>query len=785
MSEVVAADRIQYFFDVGGGGGGGGGGEKRGPNVQPLTVLTFNAHEEVSRLSRFHLTLWSEEPALDIKGMIRSPATIRIEWDKKNPKLKTFNGIIASIRQTNAGRSSEVEKLYGHYSCEVVPELWLLGQKSNCKMWQEAPAEGIISEILDARGMAGKYDMQAGGCRVREFCLQYRETDLAFISRLMEEEGLYYWFDYEQDGKMIIGNTIGSYGTCWPEDAGIYRKGAGVLSTPDSLPELEFLHDLVYEENAYTGKVAYRDWNYREPEKPPMRPEAAGPDHPDLEIYDYHLERYLDPPGEGTHYAQMAVDAQAAMRKTLSGNGTLRSVTCGSILKIEEAYRNDLNGEWFIVSLSHNATQTGSTGVDYSVSFSAIPADTIFRPLPRTPQPTVTMQTGTVVGPPGAEFYMDEFGRAKVQFHWDLDHHYGPDSSCWIRVSQHYAGMLEDGGIKHGFQWHPLIDDEVIVDFLEGDPDNPVIIGSVYNFVKTPPIKPEEMIRNIILTRYQHRLLFDDKEQAITLNTPYPHTLKLDDPAKKATLNTRYKHQLEMWDPHGDNQEVPSVELKTGGNEILRMEDDDKIKGFGNNIKISTEDGHHQHFAHGDNAKGIKIQTKAVNLGNFNDKDRNIQIKTTDGHQVLMDDANKTIVVTSKNNHRVEINDEGKFIEVSDKSGDHHILIDIGGPSITVETKTGNMNLLVPKGQLKIDADSIDVTAKKSIKIACDNMSTKAKTTVKTDAMTIKEKAKGEIKMEATNITSKAKFKNSRRGAMVDSKANGINTIKGFLVKIN
>lgn len=780
MSEVVAADRIQYFFDVGGGGGGGG----KGPNVQPLTVLTFNAHEEVSRLSRFHLTLWSEEPALDIKGMIRKPATIRIEWDKKNPKKKSFTGIVASIRQTNAGRSGEVDKLYGHYSCEVVPQLWLLGQQSNCKMFQEMPAHDIIAKVLDERGMAGKYEMQAGGSRVREFCLQYRETDLAFISRLMEEEGFYYWFDYEQDGKMIIGNSIGSYGTCWPETKGIYRKGAGVLSTPDSRPDLEFLHDLVYEENAYTGKVAYRDWNYREPEKPPMRPEVAGPDNADLEIYDYHLERYLDPPAEGTHYAQMAVDAQSAQRKTLSGSGTFRSITCGAVLEVDEAYRNDLNGKWLITSLSHNGTQTGSTGVDYSVSFTAIPAETIFRPLPRTPQPTVTMQTATVVGPPGAEFYMDKYGRAKVQFHWDMDHDYEPDSSCWIRVSQHYAGMNEANGIKHGFQWHPLIDDEVIVDFLEGDPDNPVIIGSVYNYIKQPPIKPEEMIRNIILTRYQHRLLFDDKNQAITLNTPYPHTLHLNDPAKKATLNTRYKHQLEMWDPHDDNKNFPSVELKTGGNETLRMEEGDP-QTFGNNIKLSTAEGHEQHFASGEEAVGIKLQTAGKNYGNLNDKDGHIVFRTTEGHQAIMDDKNKTIIVTSKDQHRIQISDKNKFIEVSDESGDHHVLIDIGGKSITVETKTGNMNLLVPKGQLKIDADSIDIKAKKSIKIDCDNMSTKAKTTVKTDAMTIQEKAKAEIKMEAMNITSKAKMKNSRQGTMVDSKANGINTIKGFLVKIN
>ena len=772
--EVIAADKNQYFLEI-----AGASGSSRGTNVRPLTVLSFNAHEEMSRLFRYHLTVWSENPQLDIKGLVRQPATITIKWDEKSPKEKTFFGIVASISQTNAGRPGEVDKLYGHYSVEIVPTLWLLGQQSNCKMFQEMPAHDIICQVLDARGMAGKYDMRAGGSRIREFCLQYRETDLAFISRLMEEEGFFYWFEQKGEEKMIIGNSTGGYGECWPLKKGIYRKPEGVISTPESMDDLEWISDLVYEESAYTGKVAYRDWNYREPEKPPMRPEAAAPDNADLGIYDYHHERYLDPPSEGQHYAQMAVEAQSAMRKTLSGSGTFRSISCGSVLEIAKAYRGDLNGEWLVVSMSHSGTQTGGSGVDYSVSFTAIPADTVFRPLPRTPAPVLTMQTATVVGPPGAEIYMDEYGRAKVQFHWDLDHNYEPDSSCWIRVAQQYAGLNESTGYKHGFQWHPLIDDEVIVDFLEGDPDNPVIIGSVYNYIKMPPIKPEEHIRNIILTRYQHRLLFDDKLQAITLNTPYPHTLKLDDPAKKATLSTQYQHQLEMWDPHKDNEQIPSIELKTGGSESLRMEDKDSTRG--NNIKISTADGHFQHLLEGKDTKGIILQTHDGHFvkmkTDFQGK-KGIEIQTGQNHRIWMDDVDKTIVVTSEKQHRVEISDKEQMIQIADASGKHNITIDIRGESITVETKTGDMNLLVPKGQLKVDADSIDIKAKKSIEIDCNNMKTNVTTKTELKAGSIERKAKTTIKDQAS-VSAKLK------APLVNVEATGINTIKGGIVKIN
>jgi type VI secretion system VgrG family protein len=768
---VVRADTAQYSCTIGG---------------QKFSVLSFSAREEMSTLSRFQLNLWSDNPQVNIKGLLRQAAEIKIKWDEKVPKEKTFYGIVASMIQTVAGEPPEVEKPYGHYACEVVPTLWLLGRKGNTKMFQEMPAEDIIDEVLSGRGMAGKYEWRISrGCRIREFCLQYRETDLAFVSRLMDEEGMYYWFDHNGEEKMIIGDSVGGYGTCWPETNAIYRKGAGGMPTPDSRPDLEYLSDLVYEESAYTGKFAYRDWNYREPEKPPERPEAGAPDNTDLEFYDYDLERYLIP-AEGTVYAQMEVDSHAAMRKVVRGSGTFRSITCGSIVTIEEAYRGDLDGDWVIVSLNHSAHQTASTGVDYSVAFTAIPADTVFRPLHKTPRPRVTMQTATVTGPPGAEIYMDKYGRAKVQFHWDLDHNYEVESSCWIRVAQHYAGMKEDAGIKHGFHWHPLVDDEVIVDFLEGDPDNPIITGSVFNYVKMPIVKPEEHIRNVILTRYQHQLLFDDKNKAITLNTPYPHTLKMDDPAKKITLDTNYQHQLEMWDPHKDNDEIPSVQLKTGGNEVIRMEDDDETNG--NNIKISTEEGHHQHFLEGKNEKGIIVQTHDGHFMKMKTDfqgDKGIEIRTSQNHRVWMDDVERTIVVTSKDQHRIQIDDKNQFIEVADSSGQQRFHIDIKKDKITIENKTGDIDVLAPKGTVKIDAKAVDVKAQTSVKIDCNNMSTKATTDVKVKAAKIEEKAQMSIKMEAMQISSKASMKNETKGMMVESKAGAMNTIKGCMVRIN
>lgn len=771
MAQVLA-DTAQYEVTIGG---------------QLFEVLTFHAHEEMSHLFRYSFTLRCDDPQIDVKGLVRKTARIKLAWEQKE---KWWYGMVASASQINAGLPdlTKEDHEYGEYAIEVVPHYWMLTQKTNCKIYQFMSAADIIRGVLDHRGMAGKYKMKlTKDYAVREFCVQYRETDFAFLSRLMEEEGMFYFFHHDPElppDVLIITDDASQYSVCYPDKKVEFIKGTGVLSGSD-----KYLSSLTYEENAYTGQVGYRDFNYREPKKPPTKVIANAPDNGDYPVYDYHTERYREDP-RGQFLARMAVEAQAAMRKTISAAGNFRSLGAGHIFTLEKAYRADLNGPWVIVSASFSASQQGG-GVDYSVSFTAIPADRTFRALPRTPQPSLNMQTAYVVGPPGAPIYMDDYGRAKVQFHWDLDHQYDPDSSCWIRVAQPYAGMDQDSGDKHGFQWHPLVGDEVVVDFLEGDPDNPIIVGSVYNYINMQPIKPDQLIRSEIRSPYQHLLAFDDKHKYIQINTPYPHTLRMDDPGKYTHLTTEYQNALRMQDPHKKYDHVPSVTLETGGAEVIKLEDG-KQEAYGNNIKTSTADGHFIHLADGAIAKGITAFTKMKNKVVLDDKEKNITVRTTNGHQILMDDANETIVVTSKDKHRIEINDKKKYIAVADESGKHRFTIDIANELLTIATDTGSIAILAPKGQVRIDADSVAVTAKNSVSVDCAIMSTKASDQVtveapqvKTEGNSIHEKAAADIKMEAVNITSKATAQNQTEGGEVSSEASGTNTIKGFFVKIN
>ena len=771
MAQVLA-DKAQYAVYLG---------------EELFQLLTFHAHEEMSHLFRYSLTLRCDNPAVEIQPLVRKLAKIHLHWEDKD---KWWYGLVASVSQINAGTPSLTQEdgEYGEYAVEVVPHFWMMTQKTNCKIFQWIGTPDIIRNVLDARGMAGMYKLKlTKGYGLREFCLQYRETDFAFLSRLMEEEGMYYYFNHAPDDNpadlLVISDDPSGYGGAWPQSTVIFKKGTGILSTVE-----EYLSSLTYEESAYTGQVAYRDFNYREPKKPPDKLIQNAPDNPDYAVYDYHRERYLDD-GRGIFLARQAVDAQAAMRKTLSGSGNFRSLGAGLIFTLDKAYRGDLNISWVVVSASFSASQQEG-GVDYAVSFTAIPADRTFHPLPRTPRPSLNLQTAYVVGPPGAPIYMDDYGRAKVQFHWDLDHHYDPDASCWIRVAQPYAGMNQETGDKHGFQWHPLVGDEVVVDFFEGDPDHPVIVGSVYNFQNMQLVKPDQLIRSEIRSPYQHLLAFDDKEKYIQVNTPYPHTLRMDDPGKYTHLTTQYGNALELQDPHKNYDEIPFVTLETGGAETIKMQDGEP--SYGNNIKVSTADGHSMHLAEGPSAQGILTSSRKANLLNLDDQKKNITVRTTDGHQILMDDANKTIVVTSKDKHRIEINDQQKYIAVADESGKHRFTIDIGKELITVATDTGSIAILAPEGQVAIEADSIALKSKTSISIECSDMSTKASNSIsveapqiKSEGTSIENKASGDLKLEAMNITSTATAQNKTEGAMVNSEASGVNTIKGFLVKIN
>lgn len=744
-------------------------------------VLSFSGHEEISELFGYHLTLWVRDSAVDIASLIRQKAKITLTW---GGKTKEYHGIVAHMAQVDArlpglGGADEEQ---GIYTVEVVPTLWLLARHRHCRIFQRKSADTIIKQVLDERGMSGKYDPKLGGCPEREYCVQYRETDLAFISRLMQEEGIFYYFTHDGQEMMVIGDRAAHYGTCAP-DAGVEYK----TPTGDLAPSDEYLSSLTYEESAYTGKVKYKDFDYRDPGKP-LRVEQTAPGNTDLEIYDYNVERYRDD-GRGRSLAKVAVDAEASMRKILAASGDWRSASAGCVMTLSRAYRSDLDGDWVLLRVDHSASQEAGEGVQYSVSLTGIRKDPVYRPPQSIPKPFVNLQTATVVGPSGEKIYMDELGRAKVQFHWDPDGQNDENSSCWVRVATPYAGMDESSQKKHGLQFHPLIGDEVVVDFLDGDPDNPLIVSSVYNADRRPIVQPSELVRNRILTPYQHQLLLDDKGGSIRLNTGGNEHLTMSDKRRQEgsiVLATCGGESLKL----EDNADTigNSIIANTVNGHRVQLSDRDPANG----IDIRTEDGHHLTMS--DSEHAIGVVTENGNYLFLEDQTQQVTLRTTGRHRLRMSDAQGQVKLSSSGGGYLEISDTGRFVEIGSATGQQKIRIDYSGTGIILDVSAGDITIKAPSGKIKLEGQSVEIKSTSSVKIeATTGITLKGGSKVEAEAAQIEEKATSSHKVQAMTIEHKAQttakleglLKVTVSGLMVSCEATAIATLKGALVKIN
>ncbi|MCJ7627040.1 MAG: type VI secretion system tip protein VgrG, partial [Longimicrobiales bacterium] len=310
----------------------------------------------------------------------------------------------------------------------------------------------------------------------REYCVQYRESDLEFVSRLMEEEGIFYFFQHSGEGhKLILADDRSAVEACKGQE--IFR----VEQSPDARDDEDVITELEREHQVYTAKVTITDYDFAQPS---MNLESSASDDDFEELYDY--------PGkytklsDGERYASLRLQEQAAAQEIVRGIGRCRAFRSGYEFDLSEHYRADLNQTYFLKSVWHSGHGGGYRSAkqeaEYTNEFECMPASIPFRAPSRTPKPVVQgSQTAMVVGPSGEEIFTEKNGQVKVQFHWDRVGKRDEKSSCWVRVSHPWAGK------GWGAVSIPRIGQEVIVDFLEGDPDRPIVTGRVYNAEVMPP----------------------------------------------------------------------------------------------------------------------------------------------------------------------------------------------------------------------------------------------------------------------------------------------------------
>lgn len=429
-----------------------------------IHLLSFHGSEGLSQLYDYHVEIASPDADIDLDAVIGKPALVTIEADDE-PRY--VHGIVSRFEMTGSGPE------YTHYGASIVPAFWTLGLRQDSCIFQAKSTPQILKQVLEEDGLAEGSDFRIsaqGSYPPREYCVQYRETDFAFLSRLMEEDGLFYFFEHTDAGhKLVIADAVGAYAAI-PGDTTIpFRHGGTGLTS-----EHAEVRNLRFSRSMQSGKVELRAFNFQKTELD-LKQQAEGDAETDLEHYDY-AGRYEE--GDvGAARTQVRLQALRTRYKVLSGESNCRHLAPGYKFSVAEHPRDSLNAEYVVMRVSHSGSHTGSSrGESYRNSFDAIPSDTLYRAPQITPRGLVDgPQTAMVTGPSGEEIYCDAHGRVKVQFHWDRIGAKDDKSSCWVRVSQAWAGGA------YGAMAIPRIGHEVLVDFLQGDPDQPIIVGRVYN----------------------------------------------------------------------------------------------------------------------------------------------------------------------------------------------------------------------------------------------------------------------------------------------------------------
>jgi type VI secretion system secreted protein VgrG len=435
-----------------------------------LLLEAFSGTEAISKPFAYTLKLLSENPAVSLKDLLSKPVVVSIELADGSDRH--LHGLISRIAQAEYGDDGLVA-----YEAEMVPWIWFLTLFTDCRIFQNKSVPEIVEQVFHDRGFTDFKLQLQGSYPKRDYCVQYRETDLNFVSRLLEEEGIFYFFQHDQQKHtLVLGDKPSAIEDCPKQEKAQYWHTASAVQGDDTVSTL------LHEQKVYAGISSLNDYDF---EKPKTSLLASVSSDQKGEVYDYP-GKYTTK-DDGDRYAKIRLEEQTVQLSMVRGDSLCRAFQAGYKSTLEDHYRDDENQAYTILAVSHQAQNTSyrsgsQSQYHYQNRFEAIPNSVPFRPSRLARKPVIEgSQTAVVVGKSGEEIWTDKYGRVKVQFYWDRAGVDDENSSCWIRVAQTVAGK------GWGAIYIPRIGQEVIVDFLEGDPDRPIITGRVYNADQTVP----------------------------------------------------------------------------------------------------------------------------------------------------------------------------------------------------------------------------------------------------------------------------------------------------------
>ena len=456
-----------------------------------FSVVGFKLTERLSEVFQGHLELASTDPSIQAAEILEQPVDLVI-WQDSMP-LRRFTGVVNEFVRGDAGHRRT------RYELIIQPPLWRLGLMHNSRIFQTQGTDTIVRTLLEERGIIDSiFDLKRTP-EQREYCVQHRESDLAFLERLAAEEGWHYRYeqgsvDGDTQSALIIADHHGDAPKLEP--AAYNAKAGGSTQRPA-------VYRFRYEERVRVASVAMKDYTFRNPAYALMHEHASGDlkHREDYQHYDYPGRFKAD--ASGQPFTEARLQSLRNDASTASGESNRPDFSPGAKVELTEHDSDNLNREWLLTSIIHTGTQPqaleeegGSEPTTYHNQFNAIPADLTW--CPQTPHRPLMdgPQIAIVTGPEGEEIHCDEHGRVKVRFPWDRYSKNDQHSSAWLRVSQGWAGG------QYGFMALPRIGHEVIVSFLDGDPDQPIITGRTHHVTNTPPYGlPEHKTRTTLKTK--------------------------------------------------------------------------------------------------------------------------------------------------------------------------------------------------------------------------------------------------------------------------------------------
>lgn len=448
------------------------------PFGEDLLIRKMTGHEKLGRLFEYVIDFLSEKPDLSPDKILGQTMTVKLGLENEG-STRYFNALVTSFHQIG-----ESEEGFFGYQAILRPWFWVLTRTANCRIFQEKSIPEIIKQVFGDHGFSDFKDSLSATYSQLEYCVQYRETDFNFVSRLMEQAGIYYYFTHESNKHtLVLSDSYSAHSAVEGNDRIGYR------STQDHTYDADYVYHWTTGKQVQTGAYVMNDYDFTAP-KSNLEVKKINPGkcpHTDKEIYDYPGE-YLTT-NDGDNFVKTRLQELQCQIERFQGTGNARQLSVGGLFNLTDYYRDEHCTEYLIVKASYEIQGRDYLSGNkeypedpYVCNFEVMNSQTQYRSERTTPKPVITgPQTATVVGKSGEEIWTEEHGRVKVQFRWDREGKSDEKSSCWIRVAQPWAGKSW-GNISI-----PRIDQEVIINFLEGDPDQPIITGSVYNGDQTPP----------------------------------------------------------------------------------------------------------------------------------------------------------------------------------------------------------------------------------------------------------------------------------------------------------